>query len=56
MQEAHMKLAKHGIKWSSLEPPKHSGELNVSLILNADEGNPRDEMIKKWDAKLDFYH
>lgn len=48
VQQAHMKLSKYRIKWPYFEPPKHTCDIHVFRIMNTDEGDQRDEMIKKW--------
>jgi hypothetical protein len=48
VQNAHIKLSQNKKVWPSLALPKHRGNITVSDVLQAEEGEPRDLMIKKW--------
>lgn len=48
VQNAHVKLSQNKKVWPSLELPDHRGAVTVSEVLQAEAGEPRDLMIKKW--------
>ncbi|MCA6379749.1 MAG: hypothetical protein IM574_07290 [Cytophagales bacterium] len=48
VQNAHVKLSQNKKVWPSLELPEHRGAITVSDVLQAEAGEPRDLMIKKW--------
>ncbi len=48
VQHAHVKLSQNKKVWPSLALPKHRGTITVSEVLQAEAGEPRDQMIKRW--------
>ncbi len=48
VQNAQVKLSQNKKVWPSLELPEHQGAVTVSEVLQAEAGEPRDLMIKKW--------
>ncbi len=48
VQNAHVKLSQNKKVWPLLALPKHRGTITVSDVLQAEEGEPRDQMIKTW--------
>jgi hypothetical protein len=48
VQNAHVKLSQNKKVWPSLALPKHRGTITVSDVVQAEVGEPRDLMIKKW--------
>jgi hypothetical protein len=48
VQNAHVKLSQNKKVWPSLELPEHRGAVTVNEVLQAEAGDPRDLMIKKW--------
>jgi hypothetical protein len=48
VQNAHVKLSQNKKVWPSLELPAHQGAITVNDVLQAEAGEPRDLMIKKW--------
>lgn len=48
VQNAHVKLSQNKKAWLSLALPAHRGAITVSNVLQAEAGEPRDLMIRKW--------
>jgi hypothetical protein len=48
VQQAHVTLSRNKKTWPSLELPVHRGHITVTDVLQAEAGEPRDAMIKKW--------
>lgn len=48
VQQAHMKLSKQNIRWSSFELPKKAYTLTVADVLAVEESGSRKEMLMRW--------
>jgi hypothetical protein len=48
VQNEHVKLSQNKKVWPLLEMPEHRGAITVSEVLQAEAGEPRDLLIKKW--------
>ncbi|MBN2590157.1 MAG: hypothetical protein JXA96_09870 [Sedimentisphaerales bacterium] len=48
VQLAHMQMAKKRKKWPALELPENRGDITIADVLDAEPGEERREMIRKW--------
>ena len=52
VQRAHMVLGREKREWPSFDPPSESAAMTVRDVLNAEPGDARDAMLKKWCAAV----
>jgi Family of unknown function (DUF5946) len=48
VQQFHTLMSTDKIKWPNIKLPKKRGEITVETVLNANEGDERNKMIKTW--------
>lgn len=52
VQRAHMRLARAKKRWPKFESPRERARLTVLDVMQAEAGQPRDEMIVLWAAAI----
>jgi hypothetical protein len=48
VQKFHTLMSNNKVKWPNFELPKNRGEITIDMVLNAENGEDRNTLIKVW--------